>query len=346
MVECCRILLHEQYDEKAFLYLLKLYKDCMKTALFLINPVSGKLIGQSLKECIVSELNGVLERDRYDIGYSEREIGGQGKNSLSSYEIVVVAGGDGTISQVVKAITCLEKKPKLGIIPIGTGNDLANSLGILHLYETQGLGVLLKMILIGKVLRMDILSLGNKFLFTNYLGIGSDARISVDFNRLRHKPVFRKICRRISNKAFYGLLAIKNIFYRIPFDIKISYQNEHSENASITINKGMCEILITNTNIYAGGVELSSKCRMDDGKFEVTVIRSTWEWTHLFFALLFKKPLDTITRNLMQFQTDRLELNFTGDTFCQVDGEEYDSFPQGEKKLSVSVVSSCEMIVP
>jgi YegS/Rv2252/BmrU family lipid kinase len=318
----------------------------MKKALFLINPVSGKLIGQSLKDCIVSELSGVLDRGSFDIEYSEKDIEKQCNNYLSNYEIVVVAGGDGTISQVVKIITRLEKKPKLGIIPIGTGNDLANSLGILHLYKSQGLGALLKMILRCNVAIMDILSLDNNFIFTNYLGIGSDAKISVDFNRLRHKPVFRKICRCISNKAFYGLLVLKNIFYRIPFDIEISYQNEHSKNESITINNGLCEILISNTNIYAGGVELSSKCRMDDGKFEVTVIRGTWEWIHLFFALLFKKPLDTITRNIVQFQTDKLELNFTGDSFYQVDGEKYDGFSKREKMVFVHVESSCEVIVP
>ena len=318
----------------------------MKKVLFLINPVSGKLFGQSLKDGIITELNGVLDRGSYDIEYSEKDTEKQCKNLLSNYEIVVVAGGDGTVSQIVKVITRLEKKPKLGIIPIGTGNDLANSIGILHLYRSQGLGALLKMILRCKVLRMDVLSLGNKFIFTNYFGIGNDAKISNDFDRLRYVPVFRNICSCVSNKGFYGLLALKNIFYRIPFDIKIRYENEHSTTELISLNKGIREIVITNTKVYAGGVEMSSKCRMDDGKFEVTVIRGMWEWIYLFFAMLFKKPLDIMTKNLMQFQTDRLELNFTGDTFCQVDGEKYDSFSGGEKKLSVIVVSSCEIVVP
>ncbi len=346
MVKCSKMLLKEYYDEKAFFFFLRLYKDCMKKILFLINPVSGKLAGQSLKDCIISELSRVLDRGSYDIKYSERDIEKQCNNLFSNYEIVVVAGGDGTVSQVVKVITRLERKPKLGIIPIGTGNDLANSIGILHIYKSQGLGTLLKMILRCNVAKMDILSLDNNFIFTNYLGIGCDAKISVDFNRLRHKPVFRKICRCISNKAFYGLLTLKNIFYRIPFDIEISYQNEHSKTESITINKGLCEILITNTKVYAGGVEISSRCKMDDGKFEVTAIRGIREWIQMSFALLFKKPLDTISPNLMQFQTDRLNLNFTGDTFCQVDGEKYDSFSKSEKKMLVNVVSSFEMIIP
>ena len=318
----------------------------MKKILFLINPVSGKQVGQSLKDCIVAELDGILESESFDLEYSEIDIEGQCNNLLPNYEIVVVAGGDGTISQVVKVITRLDKKPKIGIIPIGTGNDLANSVGVLHVYKSQGLGILLKMILRCNVAKMDILSLDNNFIFTNYLGIGSDAKISVDFNRLRYTPVFRKICRCISNRAFYGLLVLKNIFYRIPFDIKISYKNEHSKTESIAIKKGLCEILITNTKIYAGGVEISSKCRMNDGKFEVTVIRDMWEWIHLLLVLLCKKPIDTMTQNLIQFQTDRLELKFTGDTFCQIDGEKYDSFAESEKKLLVNVVSSCDMIVP
>ncbi len=318
----------------------------MKKILFLINPVSGKQVGQDLKDCIVSELNGVLERESFDVEYSEIDIEKQCKSLLSNYEIVVIAGGDGTISRVTKIISSLDKKPKIGIIPIGTGNDLANSVGVLHVYKSQGLGALLKMILRRKVVEMDILSSGNKFTFLNYLGIGNDAKISCDFNRLRYIPFFRYISSCISNKGFYGLLALKNIFYRIPFDIEICYQNELLETETIIINKGFCEILITNTKMYAGGVEISSKCRMDDGKFEVTVIHGILEWIQMSIALLFKKPLDTISPNLMQFQTDRLELNFTGDTFCQIDGEKYDSFVQGEKRLLVNVLSSCEMIVP
>ena len=55
---------------------------------------------------------------------------------------------------------------------------------------------------------------------------------------------------------------------------------------------------------------------------------------------------DTISLNLIQLQTDRLELKFTGDTICQIDGEKYNGFAEGEKKLLVNVVSSCDVIVP
>ncbi len=316
----------------------------MQKILFIINPVSGKLSGGGLRERILSELDGVLEPESFDIEYSEEEWGKKTHSRFSDYEIVVVAGGDGTVSKVVKTIAGLEQKPKLGIIPIGTGNDLANSVGILDCYKSQGLGPLLQRILRGEVVKMDILSLNNGYIFSNYLGLGCDAKISSDFNRLRYKPVFRTLCRCLSNKVFYGLLVIMNLLYRIPFDIEIEYNNQYFSTGVISITKGSCGILVTNTKMYAGGVMLSSKCRMDDGKFEVTVIRGFREWLHMAYALMFRKPLDTILPNMLQVKTDRLELKFTGETFCQVDGERYDDLSRGEKRLSVSVISSLEII--
>ncbi|GJQ59292.1 MAG: hypothetical protein D8M57_05445 [Candidatus Scalindua sp. AMX11] len=316
----------------------------MKKILFIINPVSGRLTGQSLRQAIISELDGVLAHDSFDVEYSAQE-GETGDHArFSDYEIVVVAGGDGTVSQVVKVIAGLEKKPKLGIIPIGTGNDLANSVGILQCYKSEGLGSLLQVILRSEVVKMDILSLNNRDVFSNYLGLGRDAKISSDFHRLRFKPVSRAVCRCLSNKVFYGLLVLKSLFYWMSFDIEIEYKNQDFVTEVVSVTKGFCGILITNTKMYAGGVKLSSKCRMDDGKFEVTVIRGFREWFHMAYALLFKKPLDTISPKLIQFQTDRLVLKFTGETFCQVDGERYDNLAKGKEEISVSVVSSLEII--
>ncbi len=91
---------------------------------------------------------------------------------------------------------------------------------------------------------------------------------------------------------------------------------------------------------------MSSNCRIGDGRFEVTVIRGIREWVHMLFAMLLKKPLNSISQSLIQFQTDALELEFTGNTFCQIDGEKFDSSTKGKKKMLVNIVSSCDIIVP
>lgn len=44
--------------------------------------------------------------------------------------MVVAAGGDGTINEVVNGIAPLKKRPKMAIIPAGTTNDYARALKI------------------------------------------------------------------------------------------------------------------------------------------------------------------------------------------------------------------------
>ncbi|NOQ86098.1 MAG: hypothetical protein GQ554_04360 [Deltaproteobacteria bacterium] len=318
----------------------------MKKALFLVNAVSGRPAGKKIKENIIAELNGVLARDNYDIVFTEANIAGQIKNVSPDYETVVVVGGDGTIHQVVQGIVGLKSKPKVGIIPTGTGNDLARSLGILSFFKSHGLRALLELILEGKTINIDIISLGDKYLFTNYFGIGNDAKISNYFNRIRLRPFFPNGYPLIFNKVLYGVLGLTNGFYTIPFDVELKYRKEQSITKELTVPSGICGIIITNIKTYAGGDLLSSKCIMDDGKFEVTIISSIWQWLTLHVTRFLRKPLNVFCPKMIQFQTDKLEMVFTGNTFFQIDGETLDSFPEERKRLMVRVESHMEMIVP
>ncbi len=45
-------------------------------------------------------------------------------------EYVVVAGGDGTLNEVINGIARTKRRPQLGIVPLGTGNDFARTLGL------------------------------------------------------------------------------------------------------------------------------------------------------------------------------------------------------------------------
>ena len=46
------------------------------------------------------------------------------------FDIVIAAGGDGTLYEVINGLSEIEKRPVLGIIPGGTSNDFARALGI------------------------------------------------------------------------------------------------------------------------------------------------------------------------------------------------------------------------
>ena len=317
----------------------------MKKVLFLINAFSGKPAGKKIKESILSELSGMLSRDEYDIEFTEADIARQVKDASPGYETVVMVGGDGTMHQAVQGIVGLENKPKLGSIPTGTGNDLARSLGILPFFKSYGLRALLELILKGRTTQIDILSLNGKYFFANYFSMGNDAKISNYFNRVRVIPFLRSRFLIPFNKALYGIIGLTKGIYKIPFDIELKYRSGQSPTETITVPSGVCEIIFTNVKTYAGGMLLSSECSMDDGKFEVTVIPSIWQWIMMHFTRFSKRPLNVLYPKLIQFQTDMLEMAFTGDTFYQIDGEIPDAFPEGRKNLIVRVESHIEMII-
>jgi diacylglycerol kinase (ATP) len=53
-----------------------------------------------------------------------------GDAARAGFDLVVAAGGDGTISGVVDGLAALTAPPRLGLLPLGTGNDLARTLAI------------------------------------------------------------------------------------------------------------------------------------------------------------------------------------------------------------------------
>ncbi|CCI86845.1 diacylglycerol kinase family lipid kinase [Lactobacillus gigeriorum] len=103
-----------------------------KKARLIYNPVSGH--EQMPKN--VADILDILERAGYEASAYRTT---PEKNSAKSeatraaeegFDLIVAAGGDGTINEVVNGIAFLEDRPKMAIIPAGTTNDYARALGI------------------------------------------------------------------------------------------------------------------------------------------------------------------------------------------------------------------------
>src|SRR5699024_4344376 len=100
-------------------------------ARIIYNPTAGR-------ELFKKELPKVLERfEKAGYETSAHATSGEGDATIAAriaverkYDIVLVAGGDGTINEVVQGIAEAKFRPKLGIIPTGTTNDFARALSI------------------------------------------------------------------------------------------------------------------------------------------------------------------------------------------------------------------------
>ena len=104
----------------------------MKKVRIIYNPTSGR-------EAFRKELPHVLERFE-QAGYetSAHATTAEEGDAIRAadhavergFDLIVAAGGDGTINEVINGMAGKENRPKLGIIPTGTTNDFARALFI------------------------------------------------------------------------------------------------------------------------------------------------------------------------------------------------------------------------
>jgi YegS/Rv2252/BmrU family lipid kinase len=318
----------------------------MKKLLFLTNPLSGKTEGQKIDGRLSSILKNHLPSKEYDIVATEPDIQNQLSHICTDYEKVVAAGGDGTISNIIQAMVSLGWKQKLGIIPLGTGNDLARSLGVLETAENGGLENLIKIILKGKTKQLDILEVNNKHICVNYFSLGNDAAILNDFNAFRTNESNRLIFKYSLGKVVYAFAGVKRLNYKIPAGTILSCNRADSEQIQINFDSSIRAILISNISSYGGGAMLSSKARTDDRIFEVTIIKSVKEWAALHLSRFTKKQLDIMCPEVDQVQTNRVDVLLPETTFCQADGEIIEGLSEIEKKIVVKIKSYVDIIVP
>lgn len=194
------------------------------------------------------------------------------------YRFIVACGGDGTIHEVLNAICQSEKDSTLGILPSGKGNDLARELNIPS-QPTRAIDILLsgqtKYIDVGEVCSLTTEnSQSTKKYFSTIATCGFDAEVG---RRVTEDKVF---------SHFWGSLAyVVTAVTTLPI-----FQ---PPTAMIKGDFGIYQgpILICSTGIttsYGGGMRILPNAVLDDGQFDVCIIKPVSNWTVLFMlAKLF-----------------------------------------------------------
>ena len=132
-----------------------------KRCRIIYNPTSGR---EALKNDLVEILN-ILERAGYETSaFATTPEPNSAQNEAkraaqAGFNLIIAAGGDGTINEVVNGIAPLKHRPKLGIIPAGTTNDYARALKIPRESPIEAA----KVIANGKTVKMDIGRANDKY---------------------------------------------------------------------------------------------------------------------------------------------------------------------------------------
>ncbi|OGO27432.1 MAG: hypothetical protein A2136_02865 [Chloroflexi bacterium RBG_16_54_11] len=105
----------------------------------------------------------------------------------AGFSLVIAAGGDGTVHEVINGLMQVPAgaRPRLGIVPLGSGNDFAHSLGI-----AMNPAEALKKIYTGQPKRVDFgvfdIGRGKREYFDNTFGIGFDATVTIRSHRITY----------------------------------------------------------------------------------------------------------------------------------------------------------------
>lgn len=226
--------------------LLNPQKFLKRNILFVINPISGGKNKSKFPEMV----SKYLDREKFHATYFFTEKHGHASEIASEMikkgaDIIVAVGGDGTINEIASVLEGTEKV--LGIIPYGSGNGLARSLGI-PLNDKQAVKRL-------NELHQSSIDSGmlNGRKFFNMAGIGFDAHISALFAEEVKRGLGGYIRTTIAEISKYRpekyLLEIDGKNYeREAFMISIANSSQFGNNAHIapsaSLKDGLLDISI------------------------------------------------------------------------------------------------------
>jgi YegS/Rv2252/BmrU family lipid kinase len=210
------------------------------------NPAAGRGYGQRIEKKVLDLLNSQLVNYNYHLTNAPGHAQEIASNLKDTGTMVIVAGGDGTIHEVVNGI--IGGKCILGILPIGSGNDFVKSLNI-----NKNLLLSLKGIKEGNYMTIDVGKI-NDIYFPNGLGIGFDAVVVMETNKIK----------RLRGALIYLYAVFKALNY---------YKNQR---VRITINgsteeKDIFMISVGNGTSMGGGFKLTPLAKLDDGLLDVCV---------------------------------------------------------------------------
>jgi len=99
----------------------------MKSIKLFHNPTAGE--GEHSKETLIKQ----IEKAGYDCSYSSTKKAGIEESAPEEVDILVAAGGDGTVRKLASYLLerpLLAKSGPIGLLPVGTANNIAKTLGI------------------------------------------------------------------------------------------------------------------------------------------------------------------------------------------------------------------------
>ncbi len=221
-----------------------------------------------------------------------------------SIDRIVVAGGDGTVGQVVNGLAPDFDACELAILPLGTGNDLARSLGL----PADKLGQAAEWAFRRPAVRIDVIQVerdGDEHYLVNAATGGFGGKVAADV--------------QAADKQRWGAFA-----YWMTAISHLTRLSEHQVTLTLddeTVHLSTYGVAVANGRFVGGGFPIAPRALLDDGLLDVTVIPVLPTLELLAAGLSFSLNPAMAEGRVRGFQTRSVAIHAEPDIPFSLDGE-------------------------
>ncbi|MBC7651842.1 MAG: YegS/Rv2252/BmrU family lipid kinase [Deinococcales bacterium] len=292
--------------------------------IYLINPISGTTKKDEIKQLIAQitttkqipfEIVPTNATGNYD--FLKDKIQAEGITDL------IMVGGDGTVNQVVNTLQNLPIS--FGIIPIGSGNGLANAAGIPKKPQEA-----IELLFTGTAKYIDAFLINKEF-SCMLSGIGFDAQVAHDFANQNSRGLLT-----------YTKQSLSNFFKAQPYQFEITVND-------FTFFSEAFFISIANSNQFGNNVTIAPQASLYDGLLDIVIVQKMNK-AKLPFAILKQirgnnkleaLVQDVSSKNILYFQTESIVINNLKLAPLHIDGEPKPT----ANKFDIKILKNCFKLI-
>ncbi|MBS1758914.1 MAG: YegS/Rv2252/BmrU family lipid kinase [Bacteroidetes bacterium] len=294
--------------------------------IYIINPISGTRTKTNLQQLIVEKTTAAhipfqifpsVANGDYSFLFSIIQ-----EEKITD---VVIAGGDGTVNQVINSLKNF--KISFGIIPCGSGNGLANSASI-----SKNPQKAIQIILNGKAKEIDAFTMNHHF-SCMLCGLGLDAKVAHEFAEQPKRGL-----------ATYTKLTLHNFF-------KMKQHRFTIHTAQCSFEASAYFISIANSNQFGNHVKIAPKASLSDGLLDVVIVTNKNKFSFLINAVKQLagwnrlKPITAFKENrgVLYFQTDKITISNTSLAPLHIDGDPAET----SDEFRIAIIQNCfKLLMP
>lgn len=225
----------------------------MKRARIIYNPTSGREVFKKHLPEVLEKLEVAGYETSCHATTCEGDATIAAKNAVErGFDIIIAVGGDGTLNEVVSGVSIFEKRPKVGLIPMGTTNDFARAVHIPRNIE-DAVDIIIK----GDTLPVDVGLLNGERYFINIAAGGRITELTYE--------VPSKMKTMLGQLAYY-LKAVEMIPSIKASHMRIEYDGEVFDGDAMMFLCGL-------TNSVGGFEKLAPDASINDGYFTLLVLK-------------------------------------------------------------------------